>query len=72
MLQIENDSDIVSVEGRARFRDILFGHKVEDPKRGQMVVFVNCPRTRKRYKHIIRCPNKYTITCRGCGKRIDD
>lgn len=33
-------------------------------------VDVICPKTGHRYHHVIMCPNKNTLLCRGCGAEL--
>ena len=42
------------------------GHCVIDPGDSHGQVEVLCPYTLRRYLHIIHCPNKFNLKCRGC------
>lgn len=66
--KMENDSDDVYHLGVAL--EPVDSHQVIDPQQGQGWVEVVCPLTKRRYLHIVKCPNKFAITCRGCGETI--
>mgnify|MGYP001598430321 CR=1 FL=1 len=78
MPNVKNDSDTVHDVGMTDFKLLiktLFKkgqhHIIEAHESGEngwceMI----CLRTGHKYRHIICCPNKFALLCRGCNKVI--
>jgi len=63
--RMEGDSDDVYCLGAAS--ESADDHRAID---GQGWVEVVCPVAKRRYLHIIKCPNKFALACRGCGATV--
>lgn len=67
------DSDIVTDTGKINFYELVKaffggGHLLYDSHQGWCEIV--CLKSKRKYRHEIKCPNKNTLTCRGCFKNI--
>jgi hypothetical protein len=66
---IDGDSDDVIALSTATLLEFFSKkHKIIDSHDGWIIII--CPKTQKKYLHIINVPNKQSLLCRGCKETI--